>query len=161
VKKSIFEKSVLFVSALLLVTSAYMYLNMDKNQVQLQAPSKSLFAEVQAEEKTKTEDVKNNPYVIWHGSNAMPEGMGQGDNKPEFMPKWQQDKIKDVAERGGITPAPRPESNQTSSQDKAPNPDQQQTPDKSPAPSPGQGGGITPSAFDGDNPDNSGNTSMP
>ncbi|HZD58870.1 MAG TPA: hypothetical protein VE439_00245 [Anaerolineae bacterium] len=147
-KKPIFEKSIMFISVSLLAASAYMYLNMDRDRVQLQSPEKALFANVEEQQKPK-KDTKSNPYVIWHGSNAMPKGMGQGDeDTPTFMPKWQQDRIKDMRgdpyigsaqPQSGITPAPAPTPSPTPAPTTAP----------TPAPSPEQaapeeGQGITP-----------------
>lgn len=111
-RRSPFEKLVLLISALLIGASGFMFFNIDRNTVDLQAPRNDFFAQV--DEDAAVKDKKNNPFVIRDGSNAMPKGMGQFDKEePEFTPKWQKDRIKDLEERGidpGEESAPSPSS---------------------------------------------------
>lgn len=98
-RRSPFEKLVLVLSAMLIGASGFMFFNIDKNQVNLQSPRNDFFAQV--DEGAADKEKKQNPFVIRDGSNAMPKGMGQFDkDEPEFTPKWQSDRIKDLEDRG-------------------------------------------------------------
>jgi len=106
-RRSPFEKLIFLLSAMLIGASGFMFFNIDRNQVNLQSPKNDFFAKVDDEE---AKEKAYNPFVIRDGSNAMPKGMGQFEGQEqEFTPKWQKDRIKDLAERGittGAEPAP-------------------------------------------------------
>ncbi|MDP2212168.1 MAG: hypothetical protein Q8J63_10575 [Candidatus Aquicultor sp.] len=120
-RRSPFEKLIFLLSAMLIGASGFMFFNIDRNQVNLQSPKNDFFAKVDDEAKKEKEQ---NPFVIRDGSNAMPKGMGQFEGQEqEFTPKWQKDRIKDLADRGITT-------------------------DAAPAPSVSSGGGIAPAAVE-------------
>ncbi|MDI6816641.1 MAG: hypothetical protein QME41_05565 [Actinomycetota bacterium] len=126
-RRSPFEKLIFLLSAMLIGASGFMFFNIDRNQVSLQSPRNDFFAKVDDDQSKKEKD--RNPFVIRDGSNAMPKGMGQFEGQEQkFTPKWQKDRIKDLAERGIDTGAEAP-------------------------PSVSSGGGITPSAVERNEPE--------
>lgn len=128
-RRSLFEKLIFLLSAMLIGTSGFMFFNIDRNQITLQSPKDDFFAIVDEEEAKKAAK-KDNPFVIRDGSNAMPKGMGQFEEEEEekFTPKWQTDRLKDLKDRGIET-------------------------ESEPAPSILNGGGITPAAVDRSEPE--------
>lgn len=135
------RKVMYVISAILLVTSGYMYWIMDKNQLHLQAPTVSILSGAEDQNSKHAED---NPYVIRNGSNAMPKGMGQTDKDQQnqtFMPQWQKDKIKDL--RGDPYQGSAGSSQQTTPPSTTP---PSATP-PSTTPNVNQGQGVTPSTF--------------
>jgi len=114
------SRSIVAFSLLLLVASVYMYMNLNRAQVQLQSPASGIFST-----KTTEKPAPQNKYVIRNGSNEMPAGMGQADaNKPaqgiqpggapaaagQGSPAPQSQTGIDVNAGGGITPAPANQS---------------------------------------------------
>lgn len=152
------RNSIIWVSILLLVASAYMYVNMSQTQVQLQSPAISF----RAENKTPGTTIPDNPYVVRHGSNAMPAGMSAGGvisgQKQGIEPAVVSPSGNTSEGNGGQTPSSAQPLVKVPSQspDYAGNASSGQPNQTKPGIDVGKGGGIEPGTFG-----NSGQSSAP